>query len=103
MARCINNGEVVLWGLELPEADINGGATLATSLEPVHDPSIPQVTLVGIGTVLMRFIENSLADSSTLGDEVTTQSGLAGINVADHNDADVGLVPFHWDVVRGVK
>lgn len=41
MARCIDNGEVVLWGLELPEADINGGATLATSLEPVHDPSIP--------------------------------------------------------------
>ena len=51
----------------------------------------------------MRFIENSLADSSTLGDEVTTQGGLAGINVADHNDADVGLVLFHWDVARGVK
>ena len=40
MAGSVDDGDVVLGGLELPECDINGDTTLTLGLELVHDPSI---------------------------------------------------------------
>ena len=41
----INNGDVVLGGLELPESDINGDTTLTLGLQFVKDPGILAGTL----------------------------------------------------------
>ena len=40
MARGVDDGDVVLGSLELPECDINGDTTLTLGLQLVHDPSI---------------------------------------------------------------
>mmetsp|Transcript_1834 Transcript_1834/g.2857 ORF Transcript_1834/g.2857 Transcript_1834/m.2857 type:complete len:214 (-) Transcript_1834:210-851(-) len=40
VSRSINDGERVLWGLELPEGDINGDTTLTFGLEVIKNPSI---------------------------------------------------------------
>ena len=40
VARCVNDGDVVLGGLELPQRDVNGDATLALGLQLVQHPGI---------------------------------------------------------------
>ena len=40
MAGGVDDGDVVLGGLELPECDINGDTTLTLGLQLVHDPGI---------------------------------------------------------------
>lgn len=40
VTRCINDGDVVLGGLELPQRDVNGDATLTLSLQFVQHPGV---------------------------------------------------------------
>ena len=40
MAGGVDDGDVVLGSLELPEGDINGDTTLTLGLQLVHDPGI---------------------------------------------------------------
>ena len=40
MSGSIDDGDVVLGSLELPECDINGDTTLTLGLQLVHDPGI---------------------------------------------------------------
>ena len=40
MAGGVDDGDVVLGSLELPESNVDGDATLALGLELVHDPGI---------------------------------------------------------------
>ena len=48
----INNGDVVLGGLELPESDIDGDTTLTLGLELVEDPCVLEGTLAKFGGFL---------------------------------------------------
>ena len=52
MARGINDSDVVLGGLELPEGDINGDTTLTLGLELVQNPRILEGTLAQLGSFL---------------------------------------------------
>lgn len=49
----VNDGDVVLGGLELPEGDIDGDTTLTLSLELVKDPGILEGTLAEFGGFLL--------------------------------------------------
>lgn len=40
VARCVNDGDVVLGGLKLPQRDVNGDATLALGLQLVEHPGV---------------------------------------------------------------
>lgn len=40
VARCVNDSDVVLGGLKLPQRDVNGDATLTLSLQLVQHPGI---------------------------------------------------------------
>jgi len=59
MARGIDDSDIVLRGLELPEGDINGDTTLTLSLELVKNPGILEGTLAELSGFLF-------ADVSTL-------------------------------------
>ena len=49
----INNSDVVLGGLELPESDIDGDTTLTLGLEFVKDPCVLEGTLAEFGGFLL--------------------------------------------------
>ena len=61
MSWGINDGYVVLEGLELPEgaADINGDTSLTLSLELVKNPGILERSLSGLGRLLVEFLGGS--------------------------------------------
>ena len=40
MSGGVDDGDIVLGSLELPESNVDGDATLALGLELVHDPGI---------------------------------------------------------------
>ena len=48
----INNSDVVLGGLELPESDINGDTTLTLGLQLVKNPCVLEGTLAEFGGFL---------------------------------------------------
>jgi hypothetical protein len=45
MSRSINDGDVVLAGLELPESNVNGDTTFTLGLELVQHPGVFEGTL----------------------------------------------------------
>ena len=54
MAGSVNDGEVELGSLELPESDIDGDTTLTLGLELVKNPSVLEGTLAEFGGFLLR-------------------------------------------------
>lgn len=47
-----NDGDIVLWSLELPESDIDGDTTLTLGLELVKNPGVLEGTLSELGSFL---------------------------------------------------
>jgi len=95
VSRSVNDGEGVLWGLELPEGDINGDTTLALGLEVVKNPSILEGTLSELGGFLLVFLDGTLVDTSALVDHVTSSGGLTGIDMANDDQRNVNLFLSH--------
>merc|ERR1712200_245982 len=54
MARGVDDGNVVLGSLELPECDINGDTTLTLGLQLVHDPGILEGALARLLSLLLE-------------------------------------------------
>ena len=92
VSRGINDGEVVLGGFELPEGDIDGNTSLALRLELVHDPGILEGGLAHIGSFLLELLNSSLVDTTALVNQVTSGSGLAGVDVSNNDEVDVHLI-----------
>jgi hypothetical protein len=87
----INNGDVVLRGLELPESNINGDTSLSLSLKLVKNPSVLERTLSKLVGLLLELLDGSLIDTTALVDKVTSGGGLTGIDVTDDNEVNVSL------------
>merc|ERR1719348_930015 len=95
MSRSVDDGDVVLGCLELPESDIDGDSTLTLSLELVEHPGILEGSLAGLLGFLLELLNGPLVDSSALVDQMTGSGGLAGVDVSDDNDVDVDLFLSH--------
>jgi hypothetical protein len=54
----IDDGDVVLWGLELPESDIDGDTTLTLGLELVKNPSVLEGALAQLSGFLFMALVN---------------------------------------------
>jgi len=91
----INDGDVVLWGLELPESDIDGDTTLTLGLELVKNPGVLEGTLAQLGGFLLELLDGTLVNTTALVDQVTGSGGLSGIDVADNDHVDVHLFLSH--------
>jgi hypothetical protein len=88
----INDGDIVLGSLELPEGDIDGDTTLTLGLELVKNPGVLEGTLAELGGFLLELLDGTLVNTTALVDQVTSGGRLAGIDVADNDDVDVSLL-----------
>merc|ERR1712156_1016446 len=95
VARGVDDGHVVLGGLEFPESNVNGDTTLALRLQLVHHPGILEGTLARLLGLLLELLDGSLVNSTALVDQVTGGGGLARVHVADNHNVDVGLFLSH--------
>jgi hypothetical protein len=91
----INNGEVILGGLELPEGNIDGDTSVSFGLELVHNPSILERSLSLFSGFLLVFFEGSLVNTSALVDEVTGGGGFTSIDVTNNDNVNVNFLFSH--------
>jgi hypothetical protein len=85
----VNDGDLILASLELPEGNVDGDTTLTLGLELVKNPSVLEGTLSEFGGLLLELLNGTLVDTTALVDQVTSGGRLAGIDVADNDDVDV--------------
>jgi len=95
VSRGINDRAVVLGGLELPQGDINGDTSLTLGLELVKHPRVLEGPLVHLRSLLLEPLDHTLVDASKLVDQVAGGGRLAGVDVANDHDVDVGLLLTH--------
>merc|ERR1719325_377362 len=95
MAGGVDDGHVVLRGLEFPESNVDGDTTLALGLQLVHHPGILEGTLARLLGLLLELLDGPLVNSTALVDQVTSGGGLARVHVADDHNVDVGLFLSH--------
>merc|ERR1719273_1382055 len=95
MAGSVDDGDVVLGSLELPESDVDGDSTLTLSLQFVQNPRVLEGALAHLLSFLLELLNGSLVDTSTLVDEMTGGGGLTRVHVANHHDVDMDLFLSH--------
>ena len=91
----IDDGEVVLGSLELPEGDIDGDTTLTLGLQLVEHPGVLERALAHLLGLSLELLDGSLVDTTALVDQVASSGGLTGIDVTDHDQVDVSLLLTH--------
>jgi len=89
MSGSVNDGDIVLGSLELPESNVDGDTTFTLSLELVKNPCVLEGALAQLGGFLLELLDGSLVDTSALVDQVTGGGRLAGIDVSDDDDVNV--------------
>lgn len=92
VARGVNNGDVVLRGLELPESDIDGDTTLTLGLQLVKYPGVLEGALTKLLGFLLELLDDTLVNTTTLIDQVTSGGRLASIDVANNDEINVSLL-----------
>jgi len=95
VAGGIDDGDVKLGSLELPESDIDGDTTLTFGLQLIQDPGILEGTLAHLLGFLLELLNGTLVDTTALVDQVTSGRRLAGVDVTDDDDVDVSLFLTH--------
>jgi hypothetical protein len=97
MSGGINDGEVVLRSLELPQGDIDGDTTFALCLELVQHPRILEGGFTHLLGFLLELLNGTLVNTTALVDQVTGSGRLASIDVTDDDGVDVNLLFSHGD------
>merc|ERR1719339_717968 len=95
MAGGVDDGDVVLGSLELPQSDVDGDATLALGLQLVHDPCILEGSLARLLGLLLELLDGPLVNTSTLVDQVASGGGFARVDVANDDNVDMDLFLSH--------
>jgi len=92
----INDGDVVVLGLELPESDIDGNTTLTLGLELVQNPGVFEGALAHLLGFLLELLDDTLVDAAAFVDEMAGGGRLARVDVANDDDVDVQLFFTHF-------
>lgn len=119
VAGGINDSDLILGGLELPEGNINGDTTLPLGLELVKHPGVLEGALAHIGgflgsslavcsntegtrmgVYLLELLNSTLVDTTALVDQVASRGRLARVDVADDHDVEVRTLFLTVDQVR---
>ena len=88
----INDGDVELGSLELPEGDIDGDSPLTLSLQFVEDPRVLERGLAKLSSLLLELVDGPLVDTAALVDQVTSRCRLTGVDMPDHHKVDMSLL-----------
>ena len=95
MSGGINDGDIVLGSLKLPESDVNGDTSLTLGLQLVKNPGVLEGSLARLGRLLLELLDGSLVNTSALVDQVTGGGRLARVDVADDDNVDMSLFLAH--------
>merc|ERR1739848_265483 len=95
MAWRVDDGDLVLVGLELPEGDVDGDTAFSLGLELVQYPGVLEGTLAHFGGFLLELFNGSLIDTATFVDQMAGGRGLASVDVSNDDDVDVSLCLAH--------
>ncbi|KAF1748388.1 hypothetical protein GCK72_024855 [Caenorhabditis remanei] len=97
MSWGIDDGDVVLGSLELPEGNIDGDTTFTLGLQLVENPGVLERSLSHFLSFLLELLDGSLVNSSALVDQVSSGGGLSGVDMSDDNNVDMDLFLSHGD------
>jgi len=103
VSRSVDDGDVVVLGLELPQSDIDGDTTFALSLELVQNPGIFEGALAHLLGFLLELFNDTLVDTTAFVDEMAGRGRLAGVDVTDDDDVNVDLFFSHLGSILGDK
>merc|ERR1740122_257372 len=95
MSGGINDGDIVLGSLELPESDVDGDTSLTLGLQLVKNPGVLEGSLARLGGLLLELLDGPLVNTSALVDQVTGGGRLARVDVADDDNVDMSLFLAH--------
>ena len=95
MSGGVDDGNIVLRSLKLPESNVDGDTTLTLSLQLVQHPGILEGTLAGLLGLLLELLDGPLVNSTALVDQMTSGGRLAGVDVTDDDNVDVSLFLTH--------
>mmetsp|Transcript_1725 Transcript_1725/g.4763 ORF Transcript_1725/g.4763 Transcript_1725/m.4763 type:complete len:459 (+) Transcript_1725:159-1535(+) len=99
VARGVDDRELEVRGLELPQGDVDGDTALALGLELVQHPGVLEGALAHLGGLLLELLDRALVDAAALVDQVARGRRLARVDMADHHDVDVSLLLAHCVLV----
>lgn len=91
MAGGVDDGDLELAGLKLPEGDIDGDTTFTLGLELVEYPGVLEGTLSHFGGFLLELVDGSLIDTTAFVDQMTGGGRFTGIDVTDNDNIDMSL------------
>lgn len=91
----IDDGDMVLLGLELVEGNVDGNTSGSLGLEFIENPSISEGSLTHGFSFLLILFKGSLIETSALDDEVTSRGGLSGVDVTNNNDVNLSFLIRH--------
>ena len=95
MARCINDREVVLTCLKLPERNVSRDTTLTLSLQVVFDSLAQERALAKQLSFLLKLLNRTLVNAVALGDGRAHRRRLARVDVTKDNNVDASLLLGH--------
>ena len=92
----VDDGEVVLVGVELLVGDIDGNSPLPLLFESVHDPSEVEGSLSFLLSLFLVFLDDVGVDRAGLQEDPSGEGGLSVVDVADDDQIHVlFLCHFH--------
>jgi len=92
----VNDGDVVLGSLELPQSNINGDTTLTFGLQFVQNPGIFEGALAHLLGLLFELLDGTFVDATAFVDQVTSGGRLAGVYVANDHNVNMNLLLRHF-------
>ena len=96
MSGGVDDGEVVLVGVELLVGDIDGNSPLPLLFESVHDPSEVEGSLSFLLCLFLVFLDDVGVDRAGLQEDPSGEGGLSVVDVADDDQIHVlFLCHFH--------
>jgi len=95
MPGSIDDSAIVLGSLKLPQRNIDCDTTLPLGLELIQHPCVLERALVHLSSLLLKALDHSLVDTPQLVNEMTSGSGLAGVDMSNDHDIDMRLLLSH--------
>jgi hypothetical protein len=72
VTRGVDDGEVVLGSLELPQGDIDGDTALTLSLQLVQHPGVLEGRFAHLSGLLLKLLDHTLVNTTAFVDQVTS-------------------------------
>jgi len=95
VTRGVNDGDIVLGSLELPQSNVDRDTTLTLRLQLVEHPGVLEGTLAELSGFLLELLDSTLVNTTAFVDEVAGRGRLAGVDVTNDDDVDMSLLLTH--------